>query len=440
MEMNTRLQVEHPVTELVTGLDLVEWQLRVARGEALPLAQDEIALNGHAIEVRLCAEEPADDFLPRTGEILAWRPAASVRCDHALADGLGVSPYYNSMLGKLIAHGATRAEALAKLAHALDETVLLGVPTNRAFLARVLRHPAFADGRDVSTAFIERFFPDNASRAQQIDDAVWTLAAWLSVAAAPDASPWTAEWRAWTSGLPLAQPWRLERVDDGEERKGYIEVERDGARLLGEGVSNRIDAQAAPPNERATARVGDVDVGYSFAWNGDRLWLHVGGQDFAFADRRRQSAAKEAAEIGVRRDTARPHERPCRQGARRRHDGCGRRRRAHPRGHEDGARHSRPARRHLERGRRQGRRPGDAGAGAGADRRGLGRQPHPSHDLVSHARDGEGHRRHLRHGLARRRERPPPGRRPTASRVHCRIFLPQNGHAATAHGVCLLMC
>jgi geranyl-CoA carboxylase alpha subunit len=298
MEMNTRLQVEHPVTELITGLDLVEWQLRVARGEALPLTQDEIALNGHAIEVRLCAEDPADDFLPRTGEVLAWRPAASVRCDHALADGLAVSPYYDSMLGKLIAHGASRAEAIAKLAHALDETVLLGVPINRAFLARVLRHPVFAEGRDVSTAFIERFFPDNASRAQQIDDAVWTLAAWLSVAAAPDAAPWAPEWRAWTSGLPLAQPWRLERADGGEERKGYIEVERGGARLLGEGGSTRIDAQVSPPNERATARVGDVDVGYSFAWNGDRLWLHVGGQDFAFADHRRQSAAKEAAESG----------------------------------------------------------------------------------------------------------------------------------------------
>jgi geranyl-CoA carboxylase alpha subunit len=230
--------------------------------------------------------------------VLAWRPAASVRCDHALADGHAVSPYYDSMLGKLIAHGATRAEALAKLAHALDETVLLGVPTNRAFLARVLRHPVFADGRDVSTAFIEQFFPDNASRAQEVDDSVWTLAAWLSVATASDSAPWAPEWRAWTSGLPLAQPWRLERVDGGEERKGYIEVERGGARLVGEGTPVHIDADVMPPNERASARVGDVEVAYSFAWSGDQLWLHVGGQDFAFTDRRRQSAAKAAAESG----------------------------------------------------------------------------------------------------------------------------------------------
>jgi geranyl-CoA carboxylase alpha subunit len=144
MEMNTRLQVEHPVTEAVTGLDLVEWQLRVARGEPLPLAQDAVRFQGHAIEVRLCAED--DDFTPHAGSVRHWRAPEGVRVDHALVAGLAVPPYYDSMLGKLVAHAPTRAEAIAQLAAALDRTELLGLPSNRAFLAACLRHPVFAAG------------------------------------------------------------------------------------------------------------------------------------------------------------------------------------------------------------------------------------------------------------------------------------------------------
>ncbi len=145
MEMNTRLQVEHPVTEAVTGLDLVEWQLRVARGEALPLRQEQVAFQGHAIEVRLCAEDEA--FVPRTGTVLRFVPPdGDVRFDHAIAEGQAVSPYYDSMLGKLIAHAPTRAEAIDRLAGALDRLQLLGLPTNRRMLAACLRHPQFRAG------------------------------------------------------------------------------------------------------------------------------------------------------------------------------------------------------------------------------------------------------------------------------------------------------
>jgi geranyl-CoA carboxylase alpha subunit len=144
MEMNTRLQVEHPVTEAVTGLDLVEWQLRVARGEPLPLAQHEVPCTGHAIEVRLCAED--ENFTPHAGTVRHWRAPAGVRVDHALAVGLAVSPHYDSMLGKIVAHAPTRAEAIAQLATALDRTELLGLPSNRAFLAACLRHPVFVAG------------------------------------------------------------------------------------------------------------------------------------------------------------------------------------------------------------------------------------------------------------------------------------------------------
>jgi geranyl-CoA carboxylase alpha subunit len=144
MEMNTRLQVEHPVTEAVTGLDLVEWQLRIAQGEPLPLQQDEVTFSGHAIEVRLCAED--ENFSPHTGRVLHFKPPAHARFDHALETGGEVTPFYDSMLGKLIVHGATRAQAIDGLLTALAGTQVLGLPTNRAFLAACLAHPVFRAG------------------------------------------------------------------------------------------------------------------------------------------------------------------------------------------------------------------------------------------------------------------------------------------------------
>lgn len=148
MEMNTRLQVEHPVTEAITGLDLVEWQLRVARGEPLPCAQDGVAFRGHAIEVRLCAED--EHFTPRSGRVARFVPPALadgvLRFDHAIEDGLQVTPHYDAMLGKLVAWGMTRKQAIDRLAGALDRLQLLGIASNRQLLAACLRHPAFAAG------------------------------------------------------------------------------------------------------------------------------------------------------------------------------------------------------------------------------------------------------------------------------------------------------
>ncbi len=155
MEMNTRLQVEHPVTEALTGLDLVAWQIRVAHGEPLPIAQDQVHLQGHAIEVRLCAEDA--HFRPHTGRVLQFAapPATAferatpgaLRFDHALQEGAEVTPHYDAMLGKLIVHAPTRAEAIAALVRALHSTRVLGLPTNRAFLAACLQHPVFASGQ-----------------------------------------------------------------------------------------------------------------------------------------------------------------------------------------------------------------------------------------------------------------------------------------------------
>ena len=153
MEMNTRLQVEHPVTEAITGLDLVEWQFRIAAGEPLPLKQEQIDFKGHAIEVRLCAEDPDRDFMPRSGQMRLWRAPDHVRVEHALKSGMDVPPYYDSMIAKLIAHGRTRDDARRRLAAALDDTVALGIATNRSFLARCLRDPTFVAG-EATTGFI----------------------------------------------------------------------------------------------------------------------------------------------------------------------------------------------------------------------------------------------------------------------------------------------
>jgi geranyl-CoA carboxylase alpha subunit len=248
MEMNTRLQVEHPVTEALIGIDLVEWQLRVAAGDALPLSQHELLerfeAGGHAIEARLCAEDPAHSYLPQAGRVQHWQPPRSVRCDHALASGCAVSPFYDSMLAKLIAHApqgsagppqasltpsaggrreaaasgrSSRGAAIHQLADALDRTVCLGVTTNRGFLARVLRHPAF-DGDAVTTAFLGQHFADDAARAAPSPSWLHALAA-ASHAALPGAAL-PALWAGWTSSnhvetaVPLqvadtVQTWRL---------------------------------------------------------------------------------------------------------------------------------------------------------------------------------------------------------------------------------------
>ena len=162
MEMNTRLQVEHPVTEAVTGLDLVEWQLRVASGEPLPLKQDQIQLKGHAIEARICAENPDNNFLPATGHLQVYKKPAhtafetgTVRFDDGVRQGDTISPHYDSMVAKLIVHGDTREQALALLDQALSQTQVVGLSTNVQFLRHVIHSASFAEAR-LDTALIPR--------------------------------------------------------------------------------------------------------------------------------------------------------------------------------------------------------------------------------------------------------------------------------------------
>lgn len=168
LEMNTRLQVEHPVTELITGQDLVAWQFKVAAGETLPLTQEQIELKGHAVEVRLYAEDPRNNFMPQTGEVRQWRipQREGIRMDHGIQEGQIVSPHYDPMIAKVIAYGDNRAQAIRRLASAVEDTQLLGMNNNKLFLQNVLRHPVFGAG-EATTAFIEQHFTSDVSMDQK---------------------------------------------------------------------------------------------------------------------------------------------------------------------------------------------------------------------------------------------------------------------------------
>ncbi len=196
MEMNTRLQVEHPVTEAVTGQDLVEWQLRVASGEPLPCRQDELAISGHAMEARLYAESPASGFLPSTGKLEHFRLPSDVRVDSAVEQGSDVTAFYDPMIAKLIAHAPTREAAASKLADACRQVEVWPVMTNAAFLARCLAEPDFVAGR-VDTGFIGARLEALVGEGRASFDALAAGAAvlasqarWRGDAALAEPSPW----------------------------------------------------------------------------------------------------------------------------------------------------------------------------------------------------------------------------------------------------------
>jgi geranyl-CoA carboxylase alpha subunit len=220
MEMNTRLQVEHPVTEAITGIDLVELQLRIAEGEPLALKQEDVKFSGHAIEVRLCSEDAGHDFMPQSGRMALWQMPDGIRVEHALQSGSEIPPFYDSMIAKVIAHGADRNEARGRLICGLEQTVAFGVTTNQGFLISCLRHPGFARG-EATTSFIGKHC--NALLAAREDNADSALAVLLLYVTNPHAPPWR-------SGRSLAATFPLTmRIDLGH---GVNEVdivrERDG--------------------------------------------------------------------------------------------------------------------------------------------------------------------------------------------------------------------
>lgn len=228
MEMNTRLQVEHPVTEAITGLDLVEWQLRIAQGELLPLSQQQIPLQGHAIEVRLYAEDPDRDFLPASGTLELYREPLlkpGQRIDSGVREGDVISPFYDPMLGKLIAWGSNREQARQRLIDLLRGTMVGGVRSNRAFLQRLLQHPAFI-AAELDTDFIPRHAEELLPAVEPLPDSFWKQAARHFIASEPAQqraddpdSPWQR-----TDGLRLGLPSsiRLHLHCRGEQRRLYL--------------------------------------------------------------------------------------------------------------------------------------------------------------------------------------------------------------------------
>ncbi|AJF69730.1 acetyl/propionyl/methylcrotonyl-CoA carboxylase subunit alpha [Streptomyces vietnamensis] len=242
MEMNTRLQVEHPVTELITGLDLVEWQLRVAAGEPLGFGQDDVRLDGWAIEARICAEDPSRGFLPSGGTVLALNEPQGngVRTDSGLLEGSEVSSLYDPMLSKVIVHAADRPTALRKLRAALADLVTLGVPTNAGFLRRLLAHPDVVSGA-MDTGLVER---DAESLVPQgVPDEVYAAAAAVRLAELAPAprDGWTdpfdvpSGWRLGGAPKPLAFPFRVPGLEPATAEAPA------GSRVTATGVTVTVD-------------------------------------------------------------------------------------------------------------------------------------------------------------------------------------------------------
>lgn len=236
MEMNTRLQVEHPVTEFITGLDLVEWQIRVAQGQALPLTQAQVPLIGHAIEVRLYAEDPDNDFLPATGTLEVYRESAAGigrRIDSGVAEGDVISPFYDPMLGKLIAWGDNREQARLRLLAMLDEFAVAGVRTNLKFLRRIIDHSAFA-AAELDTAFIPRHQADLQPASVPLGDDFWQAAAAAYSHSEPARTHQDDPHSPWAMGnglrLGLAAEIDLHLSSDGQQR--HVRLDNRGTSLI----------------------------------------------------------------------------------------------------------------------------------------------------------------------------------------------------------------
>ena len=297
MEMNTRLQVEHPVTEAITGRDLVEWQLRVAAGEPLPASQQALAITGHAFEARLYAEDPARGFLPATGRLthLAF-PAetAGVRVDTGVRQGDEISPYYDPMIAKLIVHANSRQAALNKLSAALADCLVAGVTTNLSFLGALSRHADFAAGR-VDTGLIDRD-QENLTRETPPPDEVLALAALASLgllASRPAADPWDslAGWRLWSEAKHFAHlNWRNESLERLVIAKGTGDFE-----VHGEGASLAVAVEGREATrlrlrfgeKLVFADVVEADDTITVFWDGDSY-------DFTLPDRLSEAEGVEA--------------------------------------------------------------------------------------------------------------------------------------------------
>ena len=279
LEMNTRLQVEHAVTEAVTGIDMVEWQLRIAADDPLPLAQQDVRFRGHAIEARLYVEDPYTDFLPQSGTLADWRPATGdgVRIEHGVAPGENISPFYDPMLAKVIAYGTAREEARRRLIVALEDTVVLGLNTNRNFLVAALRHPAFVAG-EATTAFIERYFPagSDVMRRPNLNLRIVALAAVLLFEARTrDPGGAVAATQYWSSTGPAN--WSLRLTVGNSNQETVVAVLGPDHYLVALG-DHMIEVSIAERHDGAVRFTeGGVQKTARFAWQDKVLHLALDG-------------------------------------------------------------------------------------------------------------------------------------------------------------------
>jgi 3-methylcrotonyl-CoA carboxylase alpha subunit len=310
MEMNTRLQVEHPVTEMITGTDLVEWQLRVAAGQPLPLRQDELTINGHAIEARIYAENPEKGFLPSIGTLrhmdtpaavsfeLGGTPGvpASVRIDSGVREGDAISPYYDPMIAKLIVWGADRAQALARMSQALAEFQIVGLATNIAFLKRLVEGAAFASA-DLDTGLIERNHATLFPSAKAAPVGALALAAMALVAG---------EHTGATDPWANATGWRM---NGDYKRTLAFSDERDYALVLTYRASgwhiavNGVDADlalAARDGATLSIRLGAAAMHGTVRRDGDLFHVFTGGRHFTLTYHDPMAHAGEAEAAGGR--------------------------------------------------------------------------------------------------------------------------------------------
>ena len=271
LEMNTRLQVEHPVTEMVTGQDLVAWQIQVAAGDPLPLRQEQIQPQGHAMEVRLYAEDPAQGFMPQTGQIVHWQPAQGdgVRVDHGVLEGQHISPFYDPMLGKIIAHGATREEARRKLLRAVEDCVLLGINSNQQLLATLLQHPQFVAGA-VSTGFIGDHFTDAPCLHPHSPTAIeLAMAAALFYLASAKTHP--AQRAGWGNSATGPSHYRLGHG----EHTFAVALSQNGERLDVRVAETLISLHLLDTDgRRANIEIDGVRRRHAYHLDANTLWLH----------------------------------------------------------------------------------------------------------------------------------------------------------------------
>jgi len=291
LEMNTRLQVEHPVTELVTGYDLVEWQIRIARDEKLPANQDQAKLTGHAIEARLYAEDPDNNFLPNVGTLLKWDCPQSthLRCDHGLQNGTEITPYYDAMIAKVIAWGSTREDARRRLILALKQTADLGLVTNRQFLIDCLSHNDFRQGL-ATTAFIETYFPDNVRKKKPASAEVSAVAAALHFDRQARKSNSTTT--GWDSSSKSTAPIKL-RIDDIEILFS-IELRGDTHYLVHAGDTAAEIHLIDTSNGSLRVAINNHHLQGYFAFDDEGLYLSVGKNQFLSTDITLQPANSEA--------------------------------------------------------------------------------------------------------------------------------------------------